>query len=244
MEFEEEKKNYLALLSVWSASQFPWVLHICQAWHWSCQCRWSWRRSARRAPRCTCSRARGSASRWSASDCGDEVGGVSNSNSGRCWCQAKEKRAGEQPSKNKAGANIMFALLSANKLCRFMIHCNIEAFLWHVHHECFRQQSTGAWFNMLASSQLCNGCLHCGGVQGGCYTQVGCSKYVLGENLTSVLKVRSNILCAFVTLPWQGQPSSRRRHSSSMHISVCKNEIKINFKKKCSHYLMRKKKSN
>lgn len=68
-------------------------------------------------------------------------------------------------------------------------------------------------------------------VQGGCVTEGGCSCCALGENLTSVLKVLLNILCVFVTLPWQGQPSSRRRHSSSMHISVCKNEMEKELKK-------------
>lgn len=59
---------YLVPLFVWSVSQFPSGLHICQAWHWSCRCHWSWRKLARRALRCICSLAHGCASHCSAWD--------------------------------------------------------------------------------------------------------------------------------------------------------------------------------
>lgn len=45
-----------------------------------------------------------------------------------------------------------------------------------------------------------------------------------GISLTWVLEVRQNILCVFATLPWQGQMSFHRLHSSSMHISVWKTQ--------------------
>lgn len=67
---ERVKKNrmYLVPLFVWSVSQFPSGLHICQAWHWNCRCHWSWRKLAQRALRCICSLAHGCASHCSAWD--------------------------------------------------------------------------------------------------------------------------------------------------------------------------------
>lgn len=63
---------YLAPLFAWSASQFPSGLHICQVWHWNYRCRWSWRRSARQALQCICSRARDCVSRCSSWYYGDK----------------------------------------------------------------------------------------------------------------------------------------------------------------------------
>lgn len=64
----EKNRMYLVPLFVWSVSQFPSGLHICQAWHWSCRCHWSWRKWAQRALRCICSLAHGCASHCSAWD--------------------------------------------------------------------------------------------------------------------------------------------------------------------------------